>query len=660
MPHWPSETAHLQLLGHFRLTSADGRDASLRSAKAQALIGYLALSPAGVADRARLSGILWSNGADAKASLRQCLRELRLRLDEAGIAAISADARRVALNLECLAVDALEVRRRSRSATPGDVEGIAGLWAGELLADVDVGEPEFEQWLATEQVALRTDACRGLERALAAGIATGDLEGTIRAAQALLVVDPAHEEAHRTLIRAHGQRGNIPAAVRQYEACKGALRRQLDIQPSPETEALLQKLRCSGSLSPHALPRASKRSYPTDAVAHASITVEERAAISGDPTDRSITAALTAAVREALTRKRWLSVIDPGPRVPTWWRGPPAQAGPSYVLRLSLFRVELRIRLLAELKRADTGRLLWAEHYDRNLSGHLFGVVDELAGSITRWLDREIEVAEIARAAHLPVEPQSAYDHVLRAIPLIFKLTPHSFAESEKLLHAARDASPCDPMVYAWWGFWYFLYIGQGQARDIKVAREEVEFIVHRALELDPSNPMALAVAGHIASFVDHDYEQALALLDRSLSIDPSSAYAWDLSALTLCYTGRAEEGLQLLQASRSVWERHPNPYYFRTTGCIGLMLAGRYEQAVELCRRTIRENPNFHAPYRPLIASLGQLGRVGEARECLASLHRLEPDFSIGWFRAKYPPLQAEYAARYLEGFRRAGVPEN
>jgi DNA-binding SARP family transcriptional activator len=165
----PSESAHLQLLGQFRLTSVEGRDASPRSAKAKALIGYLALSPGGAADRARLSGLLWSKSADAKASLRQCLRELRLQLDEAGVAAISADAHRIVLNLEELAVDALQVRRRSRSAAPDDVEGIARLWAGELLADVDVGEPEFEQWLATEQVALRTDACRGLERALAPG-----------------------------------------------------------------------------------------------------------------------------------------------------------------------------------------------------------------------------------------------------------------------------------------------------------------------------------------------------------------------------------------------------------------------------------------------------------------------------------------------------------
>jgi tetratricopeptide (TPR) repeat protein len=89
-------------------------------------------------------------------------------------------------------------------------------------------------------------------------------------------------------------------------------------------------------------------------------------------------------------------------------------------------------------------------------------------------------------------------------------------------------------------------------------------------------------------------------------------------------------------------------------------MLAGRYDGAIELSRRTIDENPNFHAPYRPLLASLGQLGRMEEAEECLASLHRLEPEFSIGWFRANYPPLKSEDAERYVTGLRKAGVPED
>ena len=159
---------------------------------------------------------------------------------------------------------------------------------------------------------------------------------------------------------------------------------------------------------------------------------------------------------------------------------------------------------------------------------------------------------------------------------------------------------------------------------------------------------------------MEHDYEKSFGLFERSLQLDPTSAYALDLSALALCYSGRPVEGLERLHSTRDIWERHPNAAFFRTTACIGLFLAGRYEQAVELCRRTIRESPSFHAPYRPLIASLGQLGKIDEARDCVAALRRFEPGFSIDWFRANYPPLQQDDSRRYVDGLRKAGVPED
>src|SRR3954447_21710779 len=122
-------------------------------------------------------------------------------------------------------------------------------------------------------------------------------------------------------------------------------------------------------------------------------------------------------------------------------------------------------------------------------------------------------------------------------------------------------------------------------------------------------------------------------------SIGANSAYAWDLSALTLCYSGNARKGLQRLEGSRELWERHPNPYWFRTTACIALSLTGQHEQAVAVGVRAVNENPNFQGSYRPLIASLGHAGRIGEARRYIAELKHLEPDFSIDWLRANYPP---------------------
>jgi len=58
-------------------------------------------------------------------------------------------------------------------------------------------------------------------------------------------------------------------------------------------------------------------------------------------------------------------------------------------------------------------------HHDRLLGQGTFDDIDELAGSLARELDREVELAEIARASREPIEALSARGCVLRAIPLL-------------------------------------------------------------------------------------------------------------------------------------------------------------------------------------------------------------------------------------------------
>ena len=263
------------------------------------------------------------------------------------------------------------------------------------------------------------------------------------------------------------------------------------------------------------------------------------------------------------------------------------------------------------------------------------------------------------RVVRQPPETLSPSDCILKAIPLIFEMSLELFAQAGQLLQRALADDPHEPLAYAWRAFWGCFQLGQGWAEDPAAARAEVDWLVRRALEIDPRNPFALAIAGHAASFNRHDYAGALDYFDRSLRLDPNSPHALDLSAITQCYVGNPEEALRRLSRYEEIWPHDPHPYFHRTTTCIALALAGRYEQAVQLGQRTLQENSNFHAPYRPLIASLGQCGRIDEAREHLIKLRQRQPDFSVGWFREHYPPLREDDRTRYIEGLRKAGVPE-
>ena len=66
-----------KLIGGFRLSKADGADATPSARKAAAMVGYLLLSGGPVARRERLASLLWSEKSEEQAaSLRQALATL--------------------------------------------------------------------------------------------------------------------------------------------------------------------------------------------------------------------------------------------------------------------------------------------------------------------------------------------------------------------------------------------------------------------------------------------------------------------------------------------------------------------------------------------------------------------------------------------------------
>jgi len=644
-----STAARLRLLGRVRIEAADGRDVTPRSAKARGLLAYIALSPAGIAPRAKLAGLLWGESMTAMASLRQAVKEIRNAT--VGLEVFAADHHSLRLDLERVWVDVLAFDELVEQAP--DIAHIQAACARGLLEDETIRAEGFEDWLVVEQTRCRQHLVHVLEDRLARALGRAARDLAVGYAEALLVLDPVHEQAHRALMRCHADTGDVAGAIRRYEVCRTVLARELELAPSIETESLLQEIRGLAVTPPPGF--APGRALSERPKSSASIAVAYYAAPMNDAVDQTLGMALAGRLREALSRVRWFSVRDPDALI---LPGAPQEPEPAdYDVRIGLLRGNRQVRLLVELRSIELQRILWAEHCDRPLGDDLFDLVDGLAVALAGRIDREVQLAEITRVRRKPIETLSAYERVLRAIPLIFELTPEAFAEAGRMLQDAQAADPHDASVYAWRAFWYSINFGQDWVSDLDAAKAEVDFLVRRSIELDPRNALALSVAGHIAAYLDHDYERALHLFDSSLKLDPSSAYAWDSSAVALSYAGRADEALRRIGDSAELWQQHPDAYYFRTTACIALLLAGKPDEAIAVGRQAVRENPNFQASYRPLIASLGLTGRLVEAERYLRDLRRLHPDFGIGWFKENYPPLHGEGQEHYIDGLRKAGV---
>jgi hypothetical protein len=116
--------------GPFRLTGADGTDHTPRGVKERALLALVILSPGQSRTRAWLQGKLWSDSDPARAagSCRQALTTLRKALGP------------------------LSGRLRSDRLSvwidpPAEVEPFSGAAPDDLLSDLDVRDPEFDDWL---------------------------------------------------------------------------------------------------------------------------------------------------------------------------------------------------------------------------------------------------------------------------------------------------------------------------------------------------------------------------------------------------------------------------------------------------------------------------------------------------------------------------------
>ena len=93
-----STRLYLALIGGFDAT-VHGASVRLPNAKANAILAYLALNGRHHASREQLAGLLWSERSEdrARASLRQCVKQLNGLFEEVGFHGFTADRSSLAL-----------------------------------------------------------------------------------------------------------------------------------------------------------------------------------------------------------------------------------------------------------------------------------------------------------------------------------------------------------------------------------------------------------------------------------------------------------------------------------------------------------------------------------------------------------------------------------
>jgi len=156
------------LFGEFRIEAPDGKIVARSNRRASLLLAVLSLEPGHSMDREALARLLWADRfvPQAKASLRQCLLELKRKLDEHHIDALAVSRAEVALKPDSLRSDlsALEA-----SIAGGETDRVADQFLSignrPLLQGVSLN-PYFDEWLAERRDHVDARLRSGLSEAI--------------------------------------------------------------------------------------------------------------------------------------------------------------------------------------------------------------------------------------------------------------------------------------------------------------------------------------------------------------------------------------------------------------------------------------------------------------------------------------------------------------
>ena len=311
------------------------------------------------------------------------------------------------------------------------------------------------------------------------------------------------------------------------------------------------------------------------------------------------------------------------------------ELGVRYVLEGSVRKGGNRVRITTQLIDAATGNHLWADRYDGDLTD-VFALQDEITEKVVAAIEPKLLEAEGIRSQNRSPEDLGAWDMVIQANSLFWRLTKDETEAAINILRQAAERYPNYAPAHSILAFVLLIsgYLGWSV---MELQLQEAARLAARAAQLDDNDPWAHLALGFV-SFVRRQTNVAAAEFRRALELNPNFAAAHGYLGWTLAFDGQSDEATKHLEEAIRMSPHDPQNAIFNTGLAVVHYLEGRYAKAVEYSSKSLQQRSAFTAGYRIHVASLAQNGQIDEAREALARLKEMHPDLSIAWIERNVP----------------------
>jgi TolB-like protein/Tfp pilus assembly protein PilF len=323
----------------------------------------------------------------------------------------------------------------------------------------------------------------------------------------------------------------------------------------------------------------------------------------------------------------------------------------DYVLEGSARREGSRVKVTAELIQVRDQTQLWAETYERELSG-ILALQNDVAGKVAGALALKLLPAEQAKLARGHIVDPEAYEAFLRGYHYRQTMTRGGLEAAERYFSLAKER---DPSYAAAWAGIAGVWITRQQmgVTPPKEAFSKAREAALKALKLDPSECEARRVMAGILTWGDWNWEAAERAWNRVFEINPDYTTALSSYSHFLMVMGRQDEAMAKIERAQEL-----DPFDIKTLSFHSMILlfARRYDEAIAMARKALKFQSDAPVARMALIGALFMKSMFAELMAIERSrwakdrnlLEALEQGYAEGGYPNSQKRLADALAVRY------------
>ena len=308
------------------------------------------------------------------------------------------------------------------------------------------------------------------------------------------------------------------------------------------------------------------------------------------------------------------------------------ELGVRYVLEGSIQTSGDQVRITAQLIDALAGTHIWAERYDRELTG-LFELQDDITTEIVAALRVNLTQGEEVRVHRRHTNSVDAWNLVGRGMEHFYRSNKADNLAARRYFERAIEIDETYALAHTVlaWTYWFDAF--RGYSDDAAKSLETATALAQKALALDDTFPDVHALLGAI-HLLKREYNAAIAAARKAVEFNPNHATNTALLAMILHNSGELEEAIATFKRAMRLSPYYPD-WFLEELGFTYLD-AGRHDEALVALEEYIKRDPASehmaHARIARALAFHAQ-GRYEQARAEIVMAKEALPGITIAYF---------------------------